>query len=137
MRNPFNMVRILFMLISPSSALKAAITGDVYKLKRLPGSTKEDVVINALPISGDQFQLGTANVNIYVPNVAVSSGTTTSMMPDTVRLDTLAMIATGLLEQVHTQSYRFYVGSITTIEEPESNSHYVNLRIDFQFFPSV
>ena len=48
---------------------KDAINGAIYKDKRPSGSTKEDIVINSLPMTNGFMQNGVFNINIYVPMI--------------------------------------------------------------------
>lgn len=106
----------------------------LYAQPTMPGV--DSLVINALPVNNDQFQIGTANVNIYVPDMLVQIGSKAESMPDTARLDALTKLTVSLLEEVYTAEFRFEVANISgPIAVPETAQHYVNLRIDFLFFP--
>lgn len=136
MKTVFAVLKILYQMLS-SSPLNEAITGEVYKLQRPAGSALEDVVINTLPLSGDQIQRGTANVNVYVPDLKTMVASKPLSMPDTARLDLLTELAITMLEQRYAEGYSFWTTGTNVIAEPESGQHYVNIRIEFQFFPST
>ena len=136
MRTTFDCLTILYQLASPS-VLKTAITGDVYKLQRpdivKPEDAMEDVVVNSLPLTMNQIQLGSGNVNIYVPDLSVTVHGKTLYMPNTARLNELAALAIPIFQEQSAPRYNLWLTNQTTIAEPESHSHYVNLRIDFKF----
>lgn len=114
-----------------SSALSAEITGIVNKQNRPQNSKKEDCVINMLGISNQQLQEGVANVNIYVPNLIItSSGTQDSSQPDWRRLKQLALIAVDLLNDCWTDDFHFTIQNQSIIKDDESDSHFVNLRLE-------
>lgn len=136
MRTAHNQVQLLFTALAGSS-LREAVSGRVYLYKQPVTPELESVVINALPVNNDQFQLGTANVNLYVPDMPVQVGDTKLLMPDAIRLDALTQLALVPLEELYTNEYRFEIANISgPIAVPEINQHYINLRIDFLFFPS-
>ncbi|AUD00936.1 hypothetical protein [Spirosoma pollinicola] len=135
MKTPSTMVSILYAHVSVT-ALTGLVTGSLYKMSRPNGSTLEDIVINGLPVNGSQVQLGTANVNIYVPDLLITVGGNSQPVPDTARLEYLEGQAATILSESFTQTHSFTLGSITIIPAEEIPMHYINVRVDFQFFPS-
>lgn len=136
MNTTFDQDTILFQLIN-GSQLKTAISGCVYKWQRPVDSGVEDVVINSLPLTTESVQLGTANVNIYVPDLTVKVGGKPQQLPNTKRLGELTKIALPILKQGYGANYGFYVTHQTTIQEAEIKQHYINLRIEFRFHKSI
>jgi hypothetical protein len=131
MKTTVDIVDILWQHADGSS-LKTAITGKVYKSKRPIDSKVEDVVINSLPVLNRQLQVAIANVNVYVPNKAVTiNGAVDSSQPDTKRLKELATIATTVFEEGGSAGYEFLMEQQHVMEDEGSNSHYINLRIIF------
>lgn len=131
MKTTLHIVNILWARLN-SSPLKTTVTGGVYKHLRPAGSNKEDVVINCLPINNEQLQQGIANVNIHVSNKAVSvNGVQDNTQPDHERLEELADLAIEALSDVWEGDYNFDVQSQTIFSDEEAQSHYVNLRIEF------
>jgi hypothetical protein len=119
------------------SLLKETITGKIYKNGVRPaGSTKEDIVINVIVLTSEQFQRGIANVNLYVPDITVNLEGKQQLMPDSIRLAHLAELALPIFLESASQEYAFDLGDQHELAEPETKQHYINLRIDFQFFPS-
>lgn len=128
MRTTFDQETILFNILNGSAALKAAISGGIYKRRRPTNSVKDDVVIISLPILPGSIQFGSANVNIHVPDIAE--------FPDTTKLETLTNIVKPLLEEAYGDDYVLYISLQQTFEETEIMQHYVNLRVDFEFHNS-
>ena len=128
MRTTFDQETILYNILNGSAALKAAISGGIYKRRRPTNSDKEDVVIISLPIGDGSIQYGTANVNIHVPDV--------KEFPDNTKLETLTNIVKPLLEETYGDDYVLYISLQQIFEEPEIMQHYVNLRVDFEFHNS-
>lgn len=115
-----------------SSSLKTSVNGGVYKKKRPAGSTKEDVVINCLPVNNLQIQSAVANVNIHVPNkVQNISGIQDDSQPDHARLKELGNAAVSLLVDQWNNDYTFDVQQQNVFEDEDGKSHYVNIRLDF------
>ena len=122
------------LLNAPDCPLRMAITGQVYKESRFVkvGTVSlEDVVINSLPITGDQIQLSTANVNIYVADVSVEGGE----FANTKRLGELAALALLTLEEGYGPDYQYYFVRQGVSDEPETQTHYANIRVDFRYYP--
>lgn len=127
--------RLYTLLNAATCPLRQAITGQLYKESRFVevGTVSlEDVVINSLPITGDQIQLSVANVNIYVADVQVSGG----QFANTKRLGELAALALQTLEYGYGDNYQFDLAAQSILDEPETNTHYVNIRVDFRYYPS-
>jgi hypothetical protein len=130
MKTTLDLVDIIWSAVN-ASALKAAINGGVYKHKRVLNSTKEDVVINALPITAEQIQNGIVNVNIHVPNLKVQTAAGVDDQPNHTRLKALATIAVGVLEDTWADEYNFDVQQQILIEDKEANDYYINIRLEF------
>lgn len=127
-RTTADMETILYQLLT-GSALDTAATGVVSKYSRVAGSVLEDIVINTLPINTGSLQRGTANVNIYVADLNVGTG----KVANTKRIGQLARLAVDVLYEGYGADYNYWLTSQSVIQEVESNSHYLNLRVDFKF----
>lgn len=126
MKTTFNFIDIIYTAVAGLS-----VSGAVYKQQRPLGSKLEDVVINALPVTADQVQSGFVNVNIYVPDFSVNIGGQVQFQPNLSRLRKLAAEATTLLKEGYADTYGFWIVNQTTIQEPDINQHYINIRIQF------
>jgi hypothetical protein len=125
MRTTFDQETILYNILNGSAALKAAISGKIYRGKRPNDSQKEDISIVSLPILPGSIQFGTANVNIHVPDIGD--------FPDNGKLKALTDIVRPLLEETYGDDYLLYISMQQVFDEPEINQHYVNMRIEFEF----
>ncbi|MBO0947283.1 hypothetical protein [Fibrella forsythiae] len=132
-KTPLDVLTILSQRLK-NSDLEEAITGKVRKLKRPAKSKLEDVVINTIAVSPNQIQLATANVNIYVPDLLIQEEEGSQSEANLIRLKELGQLAIELLEGVYTQAYCYTLGKQYIVEEPLTNSHYLNIRVEFQFF---
>lgn len=132
MRTTLDIENILFSFLKASS-LASEINGGIYKRQRPAQSSKEDVVINCLPVSNRQLQDAVANVNIHVPNVTVQrDGITDQSHADHPRLNELATLAWQLLDdQFNPLGYTFHVQQQILIQDEDAGDHYVNIRIEF------
>lgn len=95
------------------------ISGGIYKYRRPINSTKEDIVINSLPITNGYMQKGTYNVNCYVQNI--------HGMPNTSRLEEIANKVQSILKEYWGEDYVLYIENSQTFEE--ENQMYYNFRI--------
>ena len=118
-----------------SSSLKTALAsgGGVYKNRRPTDSKKEDIVINSLPVNSEQLQKAVANVNIYVPDKMINLNGTQTMVIDYARFAVLLPLATALLkEKFSSGDWHYELQQVSdVIEDKESGSHFVNIRIEF------
>lgn len=117
-----------------SSSLKTALAagGGVYKHLRPANSQKEDVVINSLPVNNRQLQEAIANVNVFVPDKSVQINSVQTKVPDHTRLDTLAASAVSVLaEKYSSGDWHYEVQQQSLFRDEESNSHFINIRIEF------
>lgn len=130
MKTGFDFEEILFQNLNTSS-LKTAIDGAVCK-KRPIDSKLEDVVIRALTANNLDIQNVIVNVNIYVPNKALSlNGKQDDTQPDTKRLKQLVDIALPLLVDKWQGDLNYNVQNVIMIEDEASKSHYMNIRVEF------
>ena len=113
------------------SPLKDEITGSIYKHTRPAGSLLEDVVINTLPITGNQIQEAVANVNIHVPDIEVNVNSVIDKQPNHLRLKALCFIALTSLSDNWDGDYNFDVQQQTLLKDENGGDHYINIRIDF------
>jgi len=141
MTTPIDLLTLLYQRLQNDTALTGALSGDIYLLSRPAESDREDVVINSLPMTGTRIQLASANVNLYVPDLRVKrtdrgNAQRDERVANLTRLDALTKLVVPLIRDHATQTYALTLGNMVLIQEVETNSHYVNLRVDLQFFPN-
>jgi hypothetical protein len=96
-------------------------------------STKEDIVINCLPVTNDNpLQLATVNCNIYVPDLHATFDSVQQHFPNFTRMDTLATMAVAAVDNINMPGYYFWVASQTIFPEEAIHQHFINIRIDFR-----
>lgn len=130
MTTTLDIVDILWSRLD-SSAIKAAITGSICKHRRDPNSTKEDIVVNSLPVSNQQLQKGVANVNVHVPDIIVTANGMQDKQPNHERLKALAIQAVDILKDNWTATMNYDVQQQTLIRDAEAGDHFINIRIEF------
>ena len=123
-------ITILFDKLYGSS-IRTAISGSICKHRRDGDSTKEDIVINCLPVPNTQLQNVIANVNIHVPDVAVTVNGMSQKQPNILRLQALSEQAIGILSDNWDSTLNYDVQQENIIEDREAGDHYVNIRIEF------
>ncbi|HEY4207982.1 MAG TPA: hypothetical protein VGM31_14260 [Puia sp.] len=131
MRTTLDIVDILWSRLSESN-LKDAITGGIYKHIGPVNSTKEDIVINSLPIVNLDLQTAVANVNIFVPNPTQNlNGVQDNSQPNGARLKELGAVAMEILAAQYGADYSFDVQQSVTLPDEASGSWYINIRVNF------
>lgn len=107
------------------------ITGNLYMYERPKNSQFEDVVVNSLPITGDQLQQGVFNVNVHVPNLKLAiHGKPDETQPDLVRLKQITALVTERLRDVVGVDYHFSVSQTILIKD-EDYTWYFNIRVNY------
>lgn len=129
MRTTLEQVTELYAIIN-NSPLKTAIDGDIYKLWRPVDSSLEDVVINSIVIDNELIQTSVANINIYVPGLI-------NGMPNSARMETLAILACNFLKEGTDKRFTFFVESQEIFKEMGLNLWFVNIRIKFKFHNTI
>jgi hypothetical protein len=130
MKTTIDTDNVLYELLKNSS-LKSAITGKVYKRQRPVNSVLEDVVINSLPISNEQLQQCVSNVNVFVPDIQIVTDGVFDKVADEVRLSELSILAVQILTDGISGDFTWDIQQQTLIKDDESDSHYINIRINF------
>lgn len=128
MKTTLSAVKTIYQYLQ-SNGVKAStgITGGVYWLNRPKSSTKEDIVVNAVALNGEQVQEGVFNVNVHVPNLVLATDDT---QPNFSRMDAIANVLVPLLNDVRQADWFFYIDEPAT-PVPDGNNWFVNIRIRF------
>lgn len=122
-----DVVDILWMRLKTSGI---DITGGIYKGRRPAGSVKEDIVINALPITNTAIQFAIANVNIHPAGEAYTVQGITNSSFNWTRLNAIVKAvkqALDMEDELWTDGYNFNVQQDGLI--PDEN--YYNIRLEF------
>lgn len=130
--------RILYQKIK-NSALDTACNGVLCKWNRPDDKEKkEDIVINSVATTTNSTQRMVANVNIYTSDVK-SPEVENHWQPNTKRIKDLTDMALALFGEVH-ETYEgtnvhYFVANQQTFTEPDIKQTYINLRVEFIFYP--
>ena len=136
----FNTVQddILYVVLN-NSKLAKELTG-VIKKSQKPVRTQppkvEDCTISSLSIESGTVQLGTSNVNIYVPDKidCVTQSDASNTDAATQRIKQLAGLAYEVLEKYYSESWgSFECVAQDVIEEAALHCHRIWLKIRFNF----
>jgi hypothetical protein len=129
MKTTFDLVNTIYTALF-NSAMRTAISGSIYKQQRPLDSTKEDVVINALPITGDQLQSSIININIHVPNLLIeSNGKQDNTQPNLVKLKSLTDLVIAAVNNTYGVNFNYSVQQQTLIQDIDD--YYSNIRVQF------
>lgn len=137
-KTTFDQVTVLYELLKNSIVLASAITGEVHRKKRPPGSTKEDVVVNSLPILEGSIQLGYANVNIHVPDIQRVGETGKYYVSNDARLDELLKIVYPIIQNgiIPGNLGQYMVTMQSDVMQDTINQSFVNFRVLFRWHHS-
>jgi hypothetical protein len=119
-----------------SSALAANISGDVYRRGYRPrDSRKEDAIVAFTSGLPDQIETGVVTINVYVPDIdPYSNGTLVEDGSRTAELERMAQEWVDSLT-AGVSNYKFELRqTIYTEEEPETNQHFVVVRLGYRYF---
>jgi len=132
MKTTFDTNAFLYQLVT--SCIGTTMTGGVYNIERPLDSKLEDIVVGTLPIGEEQVAI--CNINIFAPDKAVSISGKTTLVADIKRLKELTEIVTEALDQDTdlAQNYHYRIINQSIIEEPETDQHFVNLRLELRLY---
>ena len=132
MKTTFDTDAILFSLLK-NSAVKNAISGGIYVGEGRPDNSEdEDIVVNTIYLTQDFLpQIGTSNVNIYVPDTYVEIKGMKQKKSNRVRLKALSERTMDVLKNANVEGLMFTVESQNTLALPDIGQHFVNIRINW------
>jgi len=132
MKTTFDTDAILFSLLK-NSAVKNAISGGIYVGEGRPDNSEdEDIVVNTIYLTQDFLpQIGTSNVNIYVPDTYVEIKGMKQKKSNRVRLKALSERTMDVLKNAKVEGLMFTVESQNTLALPDIGQHFVNIRINW------
>lgn len=132
MKSGLDMVQDIFNILNVDE-ITTVITGNLYMYERPKNSELEDIVVNSLPITGNQFQKGVANVNIHVPNLKglKIKGKLDDTQPDIERLSGITKIVLPKIADVIGYDYQFSASLPGQPIRDTDLSWYVNIRVEY------
>ncbi len=134
MKTGLDMVQEMFNYLNVPD-ITSVITGELYMLVRPQNSNVEDIVINALALTGSQLQQGVINVNIHVPNLSVKiNGKPDQTQPDLDRLQKIAKLVVEKLKDYNGDDHRFSAQTGGIPYKDEDNTHFFNIRVNYYAF---
>lgn len=110
------------------------ISGGIYvgEDDRPNDSAKEDIVINSITLTQDYLpQLGTSNVNIYVPDRARKINGTQQYKERSQRLKLITKKVTEIIRSTIVTGLKISLGPQTVIAKADIKQHYVNIRLSW------
>jgi hypothetical protein len=132
MKTTFETDTLLFSLLR-ESPVSAAINGGIYVGDDRPDdSVKEDIVVNSIDLTQDYLpQIGTSNVNIFVPDKVVTIGGKQQLKANRTRLKELSNMTIETLRNANITGLKLILVNQTILAEPSVNQHFVNIRINW------
>lgn len=126
--NSLDMTSLLYQLLI-DGGIGTTIDGDVYKDRRPVNSESEDIVINAIALSTDSFQNGTANVNCFAPDIEITIDDMPQKVPDHARLHAITYEVCRILKSVIQDGYSVFVENTNLIQDQQIGQTYINIRV--------
>ena len=109
------------------------ITLEIFKGNKPQSFNGECIVINALPISSDQLQTCTMNVNVFVPNLELEiAGKQDNSQANYPRIKELSLLVTEILKEVDVDDWSLNIEWEYILENEGFNEHFNNCRISFR-----
>jgi hypothetical protein len=126
MKSTLSAVRTVWSVIN-SRKSELGISGNVIWLLRPKNSVKEDIVVNALAMDGDELQEGLINVRIHIPNAPLSNDDT---QPNFIRFEQVLDKLLPILQDVWGYDYNFRVDEPGTPERDGIN-WFLTIRVQY------
>lgn len=113
--------------------VKAAnITPNVFKYERPLNFTGKCIVINSLPVSTEQFQVATININYFVPNLKIGANPVDETQPDSVSLNAGERAIAVLFQNLMYNGSSYFDPQLTQMANDGLREWFVNARINFR-----
>lgn len=129
MKTPFDTNEILMGLLMGNTSIKG---GYYHEGDRPDNSTDEDIVVNTIDLTVDTLpQIGTSNVNIYVPDTSKKIRGKMMVLPNRLRLKELAREVTAIIRNSRIHGIKAIPGTMSIMNEPNTKQHFANIRIDW------
>lgn len=132
MKQTFDLDAIIYGLLNVPS-ITGFINGEVYVGDDRPDdSTCEDIVVNSIDLSQDYLpQLGTSNVNVYVPDKPMRIKGKSQYKACRQRMKSITQKVVSELKKAVVPGLKFTIDAQTVLNESEIKQHYVNIRISW------
>lgn len=132
MMQTFDIDAIVYKMLNVP-AITDVISGGIYVGDDRPSdSTEEDIVINSITLTQDYLpQLGTSNVNIYVPDKARKINGAQQFKACRQRLKLITEKVTEIIRSTIVTGLKISISSQTLIAEVDIKQHYVNIRLSW------
>ena len=129
LKTPIDTDGILFQLLNGKTTNKGGIyVGD----GRPEDSTEEDIVVNTIDLEADALpQIGTSNINIYVPDVSMNINGKMQVSANRPRLNELTHEVLKIVRETVLPGVKAIPKSATTMYETNCKQHFMNIRIDW------
>lgn len=113
---------IIFLIDTPE--VRAMLSGGIYADDRPGGSSDIDIVVKSTGITNQQFQVGTANVNIYVPDL--SSG-----RKDTMVFRKIFRVLKPLLDAQYKDTFHTHIDDGGGFIQDSDGSWFYNVPVNY------
>lgn len=129
LKSPIDTDGILFRLLNGKTTIKGGVyVGDA----RPEDSTEEDIVVNTIDLEADALpQIGTSNINVYVPDVSMNIKGKMQVSANRTRLNELTQEVLKIVRETVLPGVKATPKSATIMYEPTIKQHFMNIRIDW------
>lgn len=133
MKQTFDTDAVLYKTLKADTGITgASLTGDIWVRQRPEGSKLEDIVVNTIALTQDSFpQIGTSNINVHVPDLAVTVNGAQTKVSNDKRLKAISALVLSAIRTVKVPGLKMIIEGQNVIQEPEINQHYVNIRVNW------
>lgn len=132
MKQTFDLDAIIYGLLNVPS-ITGFISGEVYVGDDRPDDSEcEDIVVNSIDLAQDYLpQLGTSNVNVYVPDKPRLIKGKQQLKACRQRMKSITQKVITELRKAVVPGLKFTIDAQTVLNESEIKQHYVNIRISW------
>lgn len=129
LKTPFDTDGILFRLLNG----KTSINGGVYVGEERPEDSQlEDIVVNTVSLESDALpQIGTSNINIFVPDSSKRIKGKIQVSANRQRLDALSHEVMAIIRNTIIPGVKVIPKNVTILAETNVKQHFVNIRCDW------
>jgi hypothetical protein len=135
MKDSFDMGTDVRSLINVPAILNL-IDGKIYPDTRPTGrAAKTDIVINTVGVNNLQFQKGTANINIYAPNLKTTQEDgSVQYLPNYAKLTALCKAIKLLVDNQWKATFRTEVTDPGTLLQDTDGGYFISMQLAYESY---
>lgn len=129
MKDGFDLVTDVISLINVPAVL-SLIDGQIWPFEKTGDTEHTEIVVNSIGVTNTELQIGDGNVNVYAPYKVTNIYGKDWLLPDHVKLDTLAKVIVPLIDTQFKDTFNTEVVTTEMIQDT-NGIWFLNIKIKY------